>query len=360
MCLSGAHIYSIIKHLRTVGDAFLICDCLWLSESEHQLDNLRTEQDEDGNYLCQKDAIKETTTNMGDFRLKVFASVAKNLSFTKASQELFISQPSVTKHIQELEAAYQTRLFERKGNSIILTEAGRVFWEYSKRILEGYSRLEYEMSLLRNVHSGELRLGASTTIAQYVLPPLLAHFAERFPQITLNLLSGNSAQIEKALTEHRIDLGLVEGNARQQNLKYTAFMSDELVAVVNTHSRWSKCDEIEPSELCQIPLVLRERGSGTLDVLLSALGEHHIKLSDLSVRMHLGSTESIKLFIENSDCMGILSIRSINREIFSGKFKVVDINGLSMNREFDFVQLQGQDSGLPTLFMNFCQTHYNH
>ncbi len=191
---------------------------------------------------------------MGDFRLKVFASVAKNLSFTKASQELFISQPSVTKHIQELEAAYQTRLFERKGNSIILTEAGRVFWEYSKRILEGYSRLEYEMSLLRNVHSGELRLGASTTIAQYVLPPLLAHFAERFPQITLNLLSGNSAQIEKALTEHRIDLGLVEGNARQQNLKYTAFMSDELVAVVNTHSRWSKCDEIEPSELCQIPL----------------------------------------------------------------------------------------------------------
>lgn len=169
---------------------------------------------------------------MGDFRLKVFASVAKNLSFTKASQELFISQPSVTKHIQELEAAYQTRLFERKGNSIILTEAGRVFWEYSKRILEGHSRLEYEMSLLRNVHSGELRLGASTTIAQYVLPPLLAHFAERFPQITLNLLSGNSAQIEKALTEHRIDLGLVEGNARQQNLKYTAFMSDELVAVV--------------------------------------------------------------------------------------------------------------------------------
>ena len=191
---------------------------------------------------------------MGDFRLKVFASVAKNLSFTKASQELFISQPSVTKHIQELEAAYQTRLFERKGNSIILTEAGRVFWEYSKRILEGYSRLEYEMSLLRNVHSGELRLGASTTIAQYVLPPLLAHFAERFPQITLNLLSGNSAQIEKALTEHRIDLGLVEGNARQQNLKYTAFMGDELVAVVNTHSRWRKCDEIEPSELCQFPL----------------------------------------------------------------------------------------------------------
>lgn len=295
---------------------------------------------------------------MGDFRLKVFASVAKNLSFTKASQELFVSQPSVTKHIQELESAYQTRLFERKGNSIVLTEAGHVFEKYSKKILDDYNRLDYEMSLLRNVHSGELRLGASTTIAQYVLPPLLAQFADKFPQVTLDLFSGNSSQVEQALTDHRIDLGLVEGNVRQQNLKYTSFMRDELVAVVNTHSRWSDCDELEPHDLCQIPLVLRERGSGTLDVLLAALNEHHIKLSDLPVRMHLGSTESIKLFIENSDCMGILSIRSISREIVSGKFKIIDINGLSMNRDFDFVQLQGQDSGLPALFMDFC-FHYN-
>ena len=133
---------------------------------------------------------------MGDFRLKVFVSVAKNLSFTKASQELFISQPSVTKHIQELELQYQTRLFERMGNSISLTDAGRVFLEHSKRILDDYGRLEYEMSLLRNGHSGELRLGASTTIAQYVLPPLLAQFIEKFPQVSLSLFNGNSNQVE--------------------------------------------------------------------------------------------------------------------------------------------------------------------
>lgn len=295
---------------------------------------------------------------MGDFRLKVFVSVAKNLSFTKASQELFISQPSVTKHIQELETLYQTRLFERMGNSISLTDAGRVFLEHSKRILDDYGRLAYEMSLLRNDHSGELRLGASTTIAQYVLPPLLAQFIDKFPQVSLSLFSGNSAQVEKALQEHRIDLGLVEGNVRQQTLKYTPFLRDELVAVVNTHSRWSERDELELDDLYHIPLVLRERGSGTLDVVVAALQAHHIKLTDLPVRMYLGSTESIKLFLEKSDCLGILSVRSISRELFSGRFKVLDIKGLSMHREFDFIQLQGQDNGLPALFMDFA-SRYN-
>lgn len=96
---------------------------------------------------------------MSDFRLRVFSSVAKNLSFTKASQELFISQPAITKHIQELETMYQTRLFERMGNKILLTDAGRLLLEHCEKILEDYGRLEYEMNLLRNEHTGELRLG---------------------------------------------------------------------------------------------------------------------------------------------------------------------------------------------------------
>lgn len=148
---------------------------------------------------------------MSDFRLKVFRSVAKNLSFTKASQELFVSQPAITKHIQELEAAYQTRLFDRQGSRISLTESGNLLLEHCERILEDYKRLEYEMHLLHNEYTGGLKLGASTTIAQYVLPPLLASFIGKFPQVSLSLLNGNSREIEAALQEHRIDLGFVEG-----------------------------------------------------------------------------------------------------------------------------------------------------
>ena len=163
---------------------------------------------------------------MSDFRLKVFRSVAKNLSFTKASQELFVSQPAITKHIQELEAAYQTRLFDRQGSRISLTESGNLLLEHCERILEDYKRLEYEMHLLHNEYPGGLKLGASTTIAQYVLPPLLASFIGKFPQVSLSLLNGNSREIEAALQEHRIDLGFVEGVFRLPNIRYTTFLED--------------------------------------------------------------------------------------------------------------------------------------
>lgn len=293
---------------------------------------------------------------MSDFRLKVFRSVAKNLSFTKASQELFVSQPAITKHIQELEAAYQTRLFDRQGSRISLTESGNLLLEHCERILEDYKRLEYEMHLLHNEYTGGLKLGASTTIAQYVLPPLLASFIGKFPQVSLSLLNG---EIEAALQEHRIDLGFVEGVFRLPNIRYTTFLEDELVAVVRTGSKLAVGEEITPDELFHLPLVLRERGSGTLDVFERALQQHNIKLSSLQVLMYLGSTESIKLFLEHTDCLGIVSVRSITRELYSGQLRVVEIKGMPMLRDFSFAQPQGQESGLAQVFMQFAM-HNNH
>ena len=186
---------------------------------------------------------------MHDFRLKVFISVARNLSFTKASQELFITQPAISKHIQELESYYKTPLFDRLGNKISLTSAGKTLLELSERIMENYRQLDYEMKILQNEYSGGLRLGASTTIAQYVLPPLLAKFTDKFPQIALSLLNGNSREIESALQKHLIDIGLVEGNLRLPNLKYIPFIQDELVAVVHSRSKLAKKDEIALEEL---------------------------------------------------------------------------------------------------------------
>lgn len=295
---------------------------------------------------------------MSDFRLKVFQSVAKNLSFTKASQDLFVSQPAITKHIQELETTYQTRLFDRQGSKICLTESGKLLLEHCERILEDYKRLEYEMHLLHNEYTGELKLGASTTVAQYVLPPMLASFISKFPQVSLSLMNGNSREIEIALQEHRIDLGLVEGVFRLPNLKYTTFLEDELVTVIRTGSKLSVGDEITPDELRSLPLVLRERGSGTLDVFERALLQHNIKLSSLQVLMYLGSTESIKLFLEHTDCLGVVSIRSISRELYAGQLRVVEIKGMSMLRDFSFAQPQGQESGLAQVFMQFA-THHN-
>ena len=144
---------------------------------------------------------------MSDFRLKVFQSVAKNLSFTKASQELFVSQPAITKHIQELETYYQARLFERQGSKISLTVAGELLLKHSEKILDDYKRLEYEMHLLHNEYIGELKLGASTTIAQYVLPPLLAHFIAKFPNSIRCSCKATSTPREFPLRTERLTCG---------------------------------------------------------------------------------------------------------------------------------------------------------
>lgn len=291
---------------------------------------------------------------MSDFRLKVFQSVARNLSFTKAAQEMILSQPAITRHIHELESQYQIRLFDRQGNKISLTEAGHLLLDHSERILEAYKQLEYEIGMLRGDYLGELRLGASTTVEQYVVPLFLGEFIRKFPKVTVSLLNGNSRFIETALQENRIDLGIVEGIIRLPQLKYTSALDDELVAVVDAHGELASLpDEISLECLTEIPLVLREQGSGTLDVIERNLLSKNIRLSQLNVMMYLGSTESIKRFCLRNKCMGIVSVRSVTEELISGQLRVIDIPELPMKREFSFVQCQGKESGLSELFMQF-------
>ena len=271
-----------------------------------------------------------------DFRLKVFHSVATNLSFTKASKELFISQPAISKHIHELEVQYKTSLFDRVGSHIGLTHAGELLLSHTKQLLAAYRQMDFEMNLLTDNFAGELRLGASTTISQYVLPPVLASFIKKFPEIKVSLLNGNSRDIEQVLREGKITLGLVEGTAHQSTLHYTPFMRDELVVVAHTGSSLAAYDEISLEQLRTLPLVLRENGSGTLDVVEAALAEHQVKLSQLNVVLQMGSTESIKLFLENSEVLGIVSIRAVTRELMSGRLKVIEVEGFRAERMFTF------------------------
>lgn len=290
---------------------------------------------------------------MSDFRLKVFYSVAKHLSFTQASKELYISQPAITKHIRELESLYGVRLFDRLGNKISLTDAGKLMLEHCEQILAAYRRLEYDMNLLKNEWTGDLRLGASTTISQYVLPPILARFTEKYPKVNVTLMDTNSRNIEQALQNHDIDLGLVEGVFRLPSLKYEPFLHDELVPVVGIQSKLALKDEIGLDELQQLPLVLRERGSGTLDAIEMAFDEVGLKLSSMNVRLYLGGTESIKSFLRCSDSLGIVSLQAVAPELRRGDFKIIDIKGMQIKRHFCFVHLQGQEEPSSINFMRF-------
>ena len=273
---------------------------------------------------------------MSDFRLKVFYSVARNQSFTRAAKELFVSQPAITKHINELERQYSVRLFDRTGGKIMLTDAGRLLLEHCSRILDEYNRMEYDMGLLNARGSGHISIGASTTIAQYVLPQILAEFTERYPKIEVSLANGNSRDIENALLNHEIDFGMVEGVTHAAGLQYEPFLEDELVTIVKAAGNESLPEELTPHDLCRLPLVLREQGSGTLEVIETGLERHGIKLSELNVRIRLGSTEAIKAFLRHSRSVGIVSVFSVREELARGVFRVIDITGLSFIRHFIF------------------------
>src|SRR5699024_609074 len=158
-----------------------------------------------------------------NYRLKVFKAVAERLSFTQAARELFVSQPAVTKHINELEKQIEQPLFIRRGNSISLTQAGEILLRYANKIEALYQDLNDDLSLLQNQVSGQLRIGASTTIAQYILPPILATLKEKHPQINFSLINGNSKRIRQLLINDKADIGLTEGNTTAPELHEAPF-----------------------------------------------------------------------------------------------------------------------------------------
>lgn len=286
-----------------------------------------------------------------DFRLQVFLAVANSLNFTKAAGELHISQPAVSKHIQELESFYKIQLFERERGKISLTVAGEVFKIQAEGIIEKYKALQLDMTLMSEKFSGNITIGASTSIAQYVLPPLLAKFLLSYPDVRLSVISGNTEHIENLLEQKRIDIGMIEGVHRKPSLKYHNFQKDELVLISSTKNKIG--DSVTLDELCNLPLVLRENGSGTLEVIERMLQQHHKKLSDLTILLQLGNTESIKLFLEhNPNVYAIVSITAVTKELLNNTLKVVDIEGVELIRDFAFVLNQGDRNEYMEHFMH--------
>lgn len=294
---------------------------------------------------------------MFDFRLQVFYTVAKRLNFTRAAEELYITQPAVTKHIHELEHYFKTKLFERNGNKISLTAAGETLLQHTENLFSVYRNMEFEMNDLVKKHSGKLRIGASTTVAQYVIPPILAGFHKKYKEVQVTLINSNTEHIEQALLNKEIELGIIEGRSKNQSIKYTEFLKDEIVLVSSTHNPLIKKDSIKPEELKKIPLLLREPGSGTLEVIAHALKPLGIKLSQLKTEMQLGSTESIKTYLLHSHCMAFISIHAVLKELQNNECRLIDVKGLNMERPFYFIQAQGQIEALPELFIRFAKHH---
>ncbi|MGA9588083.1 MAG: LysR substrate-binding domain-containing protein [Terracidiphilus sp.] len=285
----------------------------------------------------------------------VFRAVAQHLSFRKAAEELYLTQPAVSLQIKALEEDLGVQLFDRTGSRVALTSAGKTMLSYAEQAHALLQRAEHEIAAIGGELAGHLALGASTTIAQYVLPRMLGEFLAEHSRVQPTLISGNTEHIVDAVAKHEIALGFIEGPSRSRDVKSESFLTDELVLIVPAAHEWAERARIAASELKTVPLLMRERGSGTRHVVEMALEDHHVKPALLTIAMELDSTEAIKSAVEAGLGAGFVSKWAIAKDARTGtSFKIVEVDELRMRREFLMVYAAGPEpQGLVQEFRRF-------
>lgn len=274
---------------------------------------------------------------MADRRLQVFYTVAKLLSFTKAAETLHMTQPAVTFQVRQLEEHFNTRLFDRTHNRVTLTEAGRKSYEYAEEIFELYAEMENSVKKLTGDVSGILTLGASTTIAEYMLPDLLSGFTKEYPDIQLRLKVSNTEGIVSMIENSMIDLGIVEGPVTNRNLLVEICRVDDLVVIVPTEHELAKYQSITMDKLMRYPFVSREEGSGTRDVIMEYVTRMGLDKNNLNICLELGSPESIKGAVEAGMGVSIVSNATIQKEMKLNLLNNVNLDP-PLERSFSFVR----------------------
>jgi DNA-binding transcriptional LysR family regulator len=281
-------------------------------------------------------------TAIESFRLTVFRVVAERLSFTRAADMLHLTQPAVTSQIKALEEALGFRLFERTGGGVKLTPAGERLYAFAVDTNIRAQQALREIGILGGEQMGRFCLGASTTIAQYLLPGLLAQFLKLHPRIDLSVVSANTSDIVQQLLGRTIQIGLIEGPPGTSEIKVETFVEDEIVVIVNADHPFLARQDRPPTigELSNEPLLFRESGSGTRRVVENALRKAGMGPRDIRIVMELDSTEAIKSGVEAGLGIGFVS-RWALRATESRFFCVVPIRGLEIKRKFQFIYPHG-------------------
>lgn len=272
---------------------------------------------------------------MADRRLQVFHTVARLMSFTKAAEALHMTQPAVTFQVRQLEEQFNTRLFDR-GRRISLTDAGARVFEYADRIFALYAEMEQGVRELTGDISGSLTVGASTTIAEYMLPTLLGEFKSRYPEIAIHLKVSNSDGIVSMVERNAIDLGVVEAPVSNRNLVVEHCKHDELVVIVPPVHELASEGPVACRRLVDYPFICREEGSGTREVINDYLGDLLGGDGGLKIAMELGSPEAVKGAVEVGMGVSIVSKATVQKELKLGTLVALRLEP-PLLRPFSFV-----------------------
>lgn len=270
-----------------------------------------------------------------DQQLFVFITVAEKKNFSRAAEELHMTQPAVSQYIQALEKTMGTKLLERSNKYVRLNKAGEIVYHHAKEILGLYTKMDYLIDDITNNPSGSLSIGASYTYGEYVLPHLLAEMQAKYPAINPAITIGNTREIAELVLGHQLDVGIVEGNFKDKNLRVEAFAVDDMSIVVSSnHYLAKRKGDVSLSELAEETWIVREMGSGTREAIESMFT--HYKINPKK-KLEFGSTQIIKEAVEANLGISLLSDWAIRKEILLETLTIIKIDGVSIRREFSTV-----------------------
>jgi DNA-binding transcriptional LysR family regulator len=293
---------------------------------------------------------------MADRRLQVFHAVTKQLSFTKAAEVLFMTQGAVAFQIKQLEEHFNTRLFDRGHQRIALTRAGELALEYTERILGLSAEMNGRLGEMTGEIRGPLLVGASTSIAEFMLPGILCEFKSRHPSVKPCLVVANSETIETRVTEHKLDIGLIGSPSHQPTLQNDALCGDELQVICSPKFPLAKFKELTAQQLLGYPYISHESGSGTHEYTLAYLRQHGGTLDPNDQVMELGSPEAINGVVEMGLGFAIASRAALVRAQRSGDLVGIPLKPRLMRTLSMVYPKKTVRSRLANTFIDFAST----
>ena len=292
---------------------------------------------------------------MADRRLQVFHAVAKHLSFTRAADALFMTQPAVTFQIKQLEEQYGTRLFERRHGCISLTPAGDLVLSFAEKILALSDEMEMRLAEMTGEMRGTLLVGASTTIAEFMLPRVLGEFNAAYPQVRARLIVANSESIEGRVAEHTLDVGLIEVPAKLPGLTSQVCCEDELQVICVPDYPLAGMKSVTPKVLADYEYISREPGSGTREITDAYFRSHKVPPDRLKTQMELGSPEALKGVVSTGLGFAIVSTVVVAKETQFGELVAIRLNPPLKRSLYLVFQQDRFQSRLTATFIEFAR-----
>lgn len=264
-------------------------------------------------------------------KLEVFVKVYEIRNFSKVSQILYLSQPTITIHVKDLEEIFGVKLLDRHTRRVIPTKAGKVVYEYGKEILNLFKKMEKDLLPFKEEEGGLIELGGSTIPGHYILPNIIREFKKIYPKIMIFLKVGDTKEIIEKICSGALEFGLVGAVIKDKNLVFKPCLQDEIVLITSPSF---KSEEIELKDLYEIPLIKREEGSGTWKTVVEALEKEGIDIFRLNLVGEMGSTEAVKEAVKSELGWGFVSARAVELETQLNLLKIVSIKGFRIFRNF--------------------------